>query len=173
MLALSDRPDGTIEHFLALAARRGWRWKQAARAVRSDGGRPPTTVGQLKEFVAALDLGALGIGQGDRLCASIPNGPEAALAFLACSVYCTFAPLNPALTAAELEFEAQKGQEVLLAMREDRIPVLGYFGWSLMDNYEWADGYSKRFGLLYVDYATQKRTPKAAARWWRANATCA
>ena len=65
--------------------------------------RPPCTTGMLKKFIADFDLGALGIGQGDRLCASIPNGPEAALAFLACSVYCTYAPLNPALTAAEVE----------------------------------------------------------------------
>ena len=65
--------------------------------------RLPCTTGRLKNFIADFNLGALGIGQGDRLCASIPNGPEAALAFLACSVYCTYAPLNPALTAAEVE----------------------------------------------------------------------
>ena len=38
---------------------------------------------------------------------------------------------------------------------------------SLLDNYEWSDGYSKRFGLFFVDYETQQRTPKAAALWWR------
>jgi beta-glucosidase len=46
------------------------------------------------------------------------------------------------------------------------IPVKGYFVWSLLDNYEWADGYEKRFGIVYVDFATQKRTPKLSARFF-------
>jgi len=44
--------------------------------------------------------------------------------------------------------------------------VKGYFVWSLLDNYEWADGYGKRFGLIYVDYQTQKRTPKLSAEFF-------
>ena len=40
----------------------------------------------------------------------------------------------------------------------------GYFAWSLLDNFEWNHGYSKRFGLIHVDYATQQRTLKASAR---------
>ena len=42
------------------------------------------------------------------------------------------------------------------------VPVKGFFGWSLLDNYEWAYGYEKRFGLVHVDYETQKRTPKSS-----------
>ena len=44
--------------------------------------------------------------------------------------------------------------------------VHGYFAWSFLDNFEWAEGYRPRFGLVYVDYRTQKRTPKASARWF-------
>jgi beta-glucosidase len=46
-------------------------------------------------------------------------------------------------------------------------PIKGYFLWSLLDNFEWADGYSKRFGLHYVDFKTQARTPKQSAEWYR------
>ena len=49
----------------------------------------------------------------------------------------------------------------------DGVPVKGYFQWSLMDNFEWADGFGKRFGLVYVDFKTQKRTPKLSASFFR------
>jgi beta-glucosidase len=47
------------------------------------------------------------------------------------------------------------------------VPVRGHFVWSLLDNFEWTMGYSKRFGLVRVDYASQRRTPKASFAWYR------
>ncbi|MFV9615395.1 MAG: GH1 family beta-glucosidase [Gammaproteobacteria bacterium] len=51
---------------------------------------------------------------------------------------------------------------------EDGVPALGYFLWSLMDNFEWAEGYSKRFGIVHVDYQTQQRILKYSAHWYKA-----
>ena len=50
---------------------------------------------------------------------------------------------------------------------DDGVPVKGYFLWSVMDNMEWAQGYKQRFGLIYVDYATGKRTIKDSAYWYK------
>ena len=47
------------------------------------------------------------------------------------------------------------------------VPMKGYMVWSLMDNFEWASGYAKRFGIVYVDYDTQQRTLKDSAKWYR------
>ncbi|TCJ15599.1 beta-glucosidase [Rubrobacter taiwanensis] len=50
---------------------------------------------------------------------------------------------------------------------ERGVNLRGYMVWSLLDNFEWAEGYSKRFGIVFVDYGTQRRIPKASARWYR------
>jgi beta-glucosidase len=49
----------------------------------------------------------------------------------------------------------------------DGVPVKGYFHWSTMDNFEWGNGYGDRFGIVYVDFKTQKRIPKLSAMWFR------
>lgn len=56
--------------------------------------------------------------------------------------------------------------DALCAAVRDGVPVRGYFAWSFLDNYEWAEGYRMRFGLTHVDFVTQQRTLKASARWY-------
>jgi beta-glucosidase len=47
------------------------------------------------------------------------------------------------------------------------VPVDGYFLWSAQDNFEWAEGFGERFGIVHVDFETQQRTPKLSASWFR------
>ena len=56
-------------------------------------------------------------------------------------------------------------RELRTAMK-DGAPVKGYFLWSFMDNFEWEDGYDRRFGIVHNDFKTQRRTPKLSARWY-------
>ena len=49
---------------------------------------------------------------------------------------------------------------------EDGVPLRGYFVWSVFDNFEWACGYARRFGIVHVDYETQVRTPKDSAGFY-------
>jgi beta-glucosidase len=61
-------------------------------------------------------------------------------------------------------------QEHVAAVADARkagVNIRGYFVWSLLDNFEWAYGYDRRFGLVHVDYATQQRTPKASFYWYQ------
>lgn len=55
----------------------------------------------------------------------------------------------------------------LKRVADEGIDISGYFAWSLMDNFEWAYGYSERFGLIYVDYSSQKRILKDSAYFYR------
>jgi len=67
---------------------------------------------------------------------------------------------------ARIDYLKRYLAEVRQAMREG-VKVKGYFVWSLLDNFEWAYGFSKRFGLVFTDYPTQRRIPKASAFWYR------
>ena len=57
--------------------------------------------------------------------------------------------------------------DVVANLIKDGYPMRGYFAWSLMDNFEWAEGYKMRFGLVHVDYNTQVRTVKKSGKWYR------
>jgi len=65
-----------------------------------------------------------------------------------------------------IDFMARYLKEFMKAS-EDGVEVMGYMYWSIMDNLEWADGYDPRFGLIYVDYQTQKRTIKDSGYWYK------
>jgi beta-glucosidase len=65
-----------------------------------------------------------------------------------------------------IDFTRRYLRELRRAVGEG-VPVRGYFHWSLLDNFEWAEGYKQRFGLVHVDYQTQKRTPKDSYFWYR------
>jgi beta-glucosidase len=58
--------------------------------------------------------------------------------------------------------------EQVLKAKKEGYPVDGYFVWSLTDNFEWAEGYRQRFGLIYVDYPSQKRIIKESGLWYKA-----
>lgn len=65
-----------------------------------------------------------------------------------------------------IDFLSRYLKGLALASR-DGVELMGYFHWSVMDNFEWAEGYAPRFGLIHVDYATQQRTLKDSAHWYR------
>ena len=68
--------------------------------------------------------------------------------------------------AARVSFLARHLEAAWRAIA-DGVPVRGYFVWSLLDNFQWAQGYAKRFGIVYVDYATQRRTIKDSGFFMR------
>jgi beta-glucosidase len=76
--------------------------------------------------------------------------------------------VNPDGTVEDTERIAYLHGHLQAARRaiEAGAPLRGYFAWSMLDNFEWAYGYSKRFGLVFVDYGTQRRIPKRSAEWF-------
>ena len=68
--------------------------------------------------------------------------------------------------AGRIDFLTRYLRELRYAIT-DGVDVRGYFHWSILDNFEWAVGYKERFGLIHVDYATQRRTLKDSALWYR------
>ena len=79
---------------------------------------------------------------------------------------------NDMMVAGEIDDQErisylQSHLDALFAAEKLGAPICGYFAWSFMDNFEWAYGYDKRFGLVYVDYNSQKRTPKKSAHFYR------
>ncbi|MEI7847877.1 MAG: GH1 family beta-glucosidase [Chloroflexota bacterium] len=68
--------------------------------------------------------------------------------------------------ARRLDYLRQHFNQVRLAM-QDGVDIRGYFVWSLLDNFEWAHGFGKRFGMIHVDFETQKRTIKDSGQWYR------
>jgi len=57
--------------------------------------------------------------------------------------------------------------QAMMQALDEGIPLKGYFLWSLLDNFEWAHGYSKRFGIIYMDYSTLQRIPKDSYYYYR------
>jgi acyl-coenzyme A synthetase/AMP-(fatty) acid ligase len=86
--------------------------------------RRPLDYAKLKSFIAeGISLHEFGVGQGDRLCVVIPNGPEAAVCFLGMSLFCTYAPLSTKLTPSALKFEFEdlpaKAVVVMSGLQDD------------------------------------------------------
>ncbi|MDL5201501.1 GH1 family beta-glucosidase [Streptomyces sp. ALI-76-A] len=76
---------------------------------------------------------------------------------------CSYEGVDDPLRIAYLDGHIRALHDAL----EAGVDVRGYFVWSLLDNFEWAEGYARRFGLVHVDYETLKRTPKASYDWYR------
>jgi beta-glucosidase len=67
---------------------------------------------------------------------------------------------------ARVEYHQNYLRNVLRA-KQDGLPVAGYFAWTFLDNFEWAEGYRPRFGLVHVNFRTQQRIVKDSGRWFQ------
>lgn len=78
----------------------------------------------------------------------------------------TFSLTEKILEAERIDFLTRYLLQLSESIKEGT-PVMGYFHWSFTDNFEWHSGYDERFGLVYIDYPTQKRIPKDSYYWYR------
>lgn len=76
---------------------------------------------------------------------------------------CSYAPIDDAFRVGFLDAHLR----AVAAAIDDGVDVRGYWTWSLLDNWEWDDGFEQRFGLVHVDFATQVRTPRTSYGWYR------
>lgn len=74
---------------------------------------------------------------------------------------------NGVINDAERINYFQQHLQALMKAKKEGVNITGYFAWTLMDNFEWSEGYSTRFGLVHVDFKTQLRTIKNSGYWWR------
>lgn len=148
-----------INHYSRAVARRAWwmpyvrfRQKRPARgAERTDMGwevHPPGLYQVLKQFGEYPEIPALYVTENG---AAYPD---------------TVAPDGSVHDAHRTRYLQDYIAQALRA-KQDGVNLKGYFAWSLFDNLEWKEGYSKRFGIVHVDFATQKRTVKDSGLWYR------
>ena len=94
------------------------------------------------------------------------GSPEMVITENGCAYEDVLTPDGQVHDAERVSYLQQHFAAALRAIQQG-VPLKGYFVWSLMDNFEWALGYDRRFGVVYVDYATQKRTLKDSAKYLR------
>jgi beta-glucosidase len=125
---------------------------------KADPNRPLIPIGQEKGALPKSDLGW----------EIYPQGLEDLLVrvsreYTKLPLYITETGMSETDDTRRVQFYDDHLQAVARAQKQGA-DVRGFFAWSLLDNYEWAEGYQSRFGIVEVDYATQKRTPKGTYR---------
>ncbi len=110
-------------------------------------------------------LNARALYWGPRLAAEVYGATKIVITESGAGYEETPAPGERLLDVQRIEYIRSCLAEVKRAI-DDGVPVSAYFVWSLLDNFEWQDGYDRRFGLIHVDFATQQRTPKLSAEWY-------
>ncbi|NTV37703.1 MAG: glycoside hydrolase family 1 protein, partial [Anaerolineales bacterium] len=139
-----------------------WRFRRGGRAGALPCRQVPAPGAQLDDGRAGV--GFVGFIQDEFGLAGLAGGVE--VLRLELSVFCL--GLDVAEAGEERKLVVGEGIDEWDAEQiEDGVDIHGYFHWSILDNFEWAEGYRQRFGLIYVDYPTGKRTPKDSYDWYR------
>jgi beta-glucosidase len=138
------------------------------RAANNDAGyeavNPPASYPHM--YSPWLQIGPEGLYWSPKLVTKLWNPKEIYITENGCSSSDVLTPEGEVWDTDRVMFFRNYLTQLHRAVSEG-VPVKGYFLWSLLDNYEWADGYSKRFGIHYVDFTTQKRTPKLSATFYK------